>query len=88
MPPLYVGKTRSLNVRCQQHLVGTGNNDFHSRYQAFALQMNLRAPEVNDLLFACVRTGSDSLAYEEEDPIEGIVEEILKRACRPRYSVK
>ena len=92
MPPLYVGKTRSLSVRCHQHLSGTGNNDFHKRFQEFAQRVGLRSAEVNDLLFACIRTGSDSLsagdAAGEDEAIEGIVEEILKRACRPRYSVK
>jgi len=92
MPPLYVGKTGSLNVRCRQHLAGTADNDFHTRYQDFALRVGLRAAQVNDLLFACIRTASDSLPggkiEGEEDPIEGIVEEILKRACRPRYSIK
>ena len=92
MPPLYVGKAGSLSVRCHQHLAGSANNDFHRRYQEFAQRMGLRAADVNDLLFACIRTGSDSLPegdlQGDEDPIEGVVEEILKRACRPRYSVK
>ena len=94
MPPLYVGKTTSLNVRCHQHLAGTAKNDFHKRFEDFAQLVGLRSAEVNDLLFACIRTGSDSLPEPgepvegQEDPIEGVVEEILKRACRPRYSVK
>jgi hypothetical protein len=87
MPPLYVGKATSLSVRCQQHLVGTTNNDFHRRYEEFARKMSLQAAEVNDLLFACIRTARDAPG-EEDDAIEGIVEEILKRACRPKYSIK
>jgi hypothetical protein len=92
MPPLYVGKASSLSVRCHQHLAGSSNNDFHKRYRDFARTMALRASEVNDLLFACIRTASDSAlaagSEDEDDAIEGVVEEILKRACRPRYSVK
>lgn len=87
MPPLYVGKTKSLNVRCQQHLAGTGSNDFHKRYEEFAQRMSLHAAEVNDLLFACIRTSKDDVS-KDDDAIEGLVEEILKRACRPKYSVK
>lgn len=87
MPPLYVGKAQSLSVRCQQHLAGTGNNDFHRRFEEFANKMSLQATEVNDLLFACIRTGKDPVG-KEDDSIEGLVEEILKRACRPKYSVK
>lgn len=86
MPPLYVGKAQSLSTRCQQHRSGTASNDFHNRYQDFAEKMKLPAETVNDLLFACVRTTNDSPAGD--DAIEGIVEEILKRACRPKYSVK
>lgn len=83
MPPLYVGKTRSLAVRCGQHLAGTDNNDFHGRYETYAREHRLNAARVNDLLFACIATGA-----ETDDSMEGILEEILKRACRPRYSYK
>jgi hypothetical protein len=87
MPPLYVGKARSLSIRCRQHLVGTDKNDFHRRYADFARQQSLQAKEVDDLLFACIRSTTDD-GDEEDDEIEGLVEEILKRACKPKYSVK
>jgi hypothetical protein len=87
MPPLYVGKAKSLSVRCQQHLAGTGGNDFHRRYTEFAVANDVRARSVNDLLFACIRTTTDRPSHDD-DAIEGLVEEILKRACQPRYSLK
>lgn len=92
MPPLYVGKTSSLSMRCRQHLTGTGANDFHRRYHEFAESVSLRAREVNDLLFACIRTGREEQVErdspDDEVVLEAVVEEILKRACRPRYSAK
>ena len=87
MPPLYVGRTRSLRARCYQHLSGTGDNDFHKRFTTYATTMGLQAKVVNELLFSCVRTSRDSIEAEE-DAVEDIVEEILKRACKPRYSVR
>jgi hypothetical protein len=42
---------------------------------------------MEDLLFACIKTSSDEGA-NDDSALEGILEEILKRVCRPRYSVK
>jgi hypothetical protein len=86
MPPLYVGKTKSLSVRCQQHLAGTGNNDFHGRFQQYAAKVELAARTVEDLLFTCIQTGESG--DNADEAIEGLVEEILKRACRPKYSAR
>jgi hypothetical protein len=86
MPPLYVGKARSLAVRCQQHLTGTGKNDFHERFQQYAAAAELSARVVEDLVFACIQTGE--AVDNPDEAIEGLVEEILKRACRPKYSAR
>jgi hypothetical protein len=85
MPPLYVGKAQLLNVRCQQHLAG--GSDFSRRFAAFAEQASLATTNIEDLLFGCIKTNSDE-ATHDDSALEGILEEILKRACRPRYSVR
>jgi hypothetical protein len=85
MPPIYVGKARELNVRCQQHLAGS--SQFSQRFTAFAAQSGLAISRMEDLLFACIKTSSDEGA-NDDSALEGILEEILKRVCRPRYSVK
>lgn len=88
MPPLYVGKTNSLRRRLNEHISGTGSdNDFHIRFTRFASKNNTSSREVSDLLFLCIRT----LDPEEAEPhqeLETLVEEIMKRLCRPPYSVR
>jgi hypothetical protein len=87
MPPLYVGKARSLSVRCQQHLGGGGHHDFNRRFTSYAEQFHLGTTRVEDLLFVCVKTGADERA-SDDGALEDVLEEILKRACRPRYSFR
>jgi hypothetical protein len=87
MPPLYVGKTVSLAARCRQHIDGLGGNDFHHRFEAYANSVPLHTRSVSDLLFACVRTTQEEATAEAES-MESLVEEILKRACQPAYSLK
>ena len=89
MPPLYVGKTVNLNLRCRQHVEGTGNNDFHRRYETFATKTGVQAKRVRDLLFGCIRT-TDGTAENEvlTESMENIIEEILKSACKPPYSTR
>lgn len=89
MPPLYVGKTVNLRVRCSQHIEGRGpGNDFHKRYEGFAAETGVRARQVRDLIFVVLRTGGSSSPAADVNPLEDIVEEVMKRLCRPVYSFK
>ena len=89
MPPLYVGKTVNLNVRCQEHIHGTGKGDFHTRFESFAEGVRTPCRRVSDLLFFCVET-DEVVPTDDPDrvPLEDVVEEILKFTCNPVYSVK
>jgi hypothetical protein len=96
VPPLYVGKAKNLNTRCAQHVRGTKDgNDFHSRYEEFARSIDIKAKLVQDLIFACILTKDDrGLGDQDQEgdaakkSYEEVVEEIVKYACRPVYSVK
>jgi hypothetical protein len=90
MPPLYVGKANNLNIRCGQHRLGNSNSssDFHNRFQDFACGLNLRVRSVNDLIFACVRTGSPLLEEESSNqlsPVHELVEAVMNSICAPPY---
>ena len=86
MPPLYVGKTINLRVRCAQHLDGRDRgNTFHKRYEDFAAATNVRSQQIKDLLFVSLKTGTSS-TREPTSPLEDVVEEVMKRLCRPAYS--
>ncbi len=90
MPPLYVGKANNLNTRCGQHLSGAqGANDFHRRFEAFARHLELPICSVQQLVFACVRTG---VPVEDEarvlSPVHELVEGIMKSVCAPPYGVR
>ncbi|MBE7483609.1 MAG: hypothetical protein HS104_26975 [Polyangiaceae bacterium] len=87
MPPLYVGKTHNLLTRCGQHLAGSSDNSFHARYVEYARSVGAHAQNVSDLIFACIRTGSSEVDDDNEE-METVVEEILKRASRPPYGIK
>ena len=81
MPPLYVGKTNNLHIRCGQHQGGVGSS-FRSRYRTFARENRLPWAEVSDLLFTCIRT--EELSQEFRDS-EALVEALLKQICKPPY---
>ncbi|SMN00673.1 hypothetical protein SPONL_1508 [uncultured Candidatus Thioglobus sp.] len=92
MPPLYVGKTKSLRTRCMQHVKGEegDNSNFHSRYESFAKKHNFSAKEVAELIFVCIRTDYEKYDMEEDggnmNP-HSVVEAILKAAARPPYGI-
>jgi hypothetical protein len=88
MPPLYVGKTVSLSRRLREHINGTGeDNNFRMRFTRFSSRNNLPCREVSDLLFMSVRT-LESEEEERDHQLEALVEEIMKRLCRPAYSLR
>jgi len=91
LPPLYVGKATNLNNRCFQHRQETKENNFHNRYTKYAATVKATAKTIDDLIFACIVTsdlkgGEDS--SESYSQLEDLVEEIVKYACRPIYSIK
>ncbi len=89
MPPLYVGKARDLSNRCMQHVNGSDRNDFHNRYAKFARELGVFAKDVRDLLFVCVKTAETTEGSgESAENMESVVEEIMKYACKPAYSIK
>lgn len=91
MPPLYVGKADVLSVRCGQHLSGAqGANDFHTRFEGFARQLNLPLRTVRQLIFACVRTGSATEAGVNASfsPVHELVEGIMKSICAPPFGLR
>ena len=90
MPPLYVGKANNLNIRCNQHQNGSGNNDFHDRFQNFAEQNSLSIRSVKKLIFGCVQTDTSILESENEisSPVHELVEAIMKNVCSPPYGVR
>jgi len=91
LPPLYIGKTRNLNIRCQQHVnTAGGKNNFRARFEkyadeAYSNKKISKKIEVNDLLFVAIKT-------KEEDQLstrtEELVESILKHLSKPKYSEK
>jgi hypothetical protein len=91
MPPLYVGKAKSLYQRCHQHLTGRDKeNNFHNRFTTFAKKYNVIFNKVSNLIFVCIRTDEESQMADEAyiDNFEGLVEEIIKYLSKPLYSIR
>jgi len=87
MPPLYVGKTKDLNIRCIQHVNGNDrSNDFNSRYTSYAKKNKLVASKVSDLLFVCIRTKEETNG--DLNNTEELIEAIIKHLAKPVYSIK
>ena len=91
-PPLYVGTAKNLRFRYNQHTrdPNPGDNSFHSRFKDYTEKSDLGI-SVEDLIFVCVRTDTDGLsAVKERDMSEThkLLEEILKRLCRPPFSMR
>ncbi len=88
MPPLYVGKTKNLNVRCNQHINGRSSSQFHDRFENYAASIHATCNKVSDLLFVCVKTVDDERKVSAaEQPLEDLIEEIMKRIGKPPYSL-
>ena len=90
-PPLYVGKTDNLRRRYNHHTASPTlhANTFHRRFAECARQFDLGL-SVSDLIFVCIRTGRDVedklSATADTQEINSLLEEILKRLCRPPFS--
>lgn len=91
-PPLYVGTAKNLRLRYNQHTMRPrpGDNNFHRRFQEYSDQSRLGI-SVEDLIFVCVRTDSDGLSAvknKEMSEAHKLLEEVLKRLCRPPFSIR
>ena len=96
MPPLYIGKTNNLNIRCRQHRsnLNIDENNFHSRFENFTknkvLENNehLLTQNVEDLIFVCIKTDTLENTHQDNTKSEELLEEIFKLFARPPYSEK
>lgn len=90
-PPLYVGKTDNLRRRYNQHTApsGRGTSTFNSRFTECARRFSLGL-DVSDLLYVCIRTGREIegrlSATSDMQQVNDLLEEVLKRLCRPPLS--
>ena len=92
MPPLYVGRTRSLKQRYLQHtaIKRRNQNDFHSRFIKCVSNLELTIG-VSDLLFVCIsteRNPGETPDGVNEDDRERLIEQILMNFCRPPFSLR
>lgn len=87
-PPLYVGKTNDLRRRYKEHTT-PNRTGFNRRFSTFSSRERFGL-QVDDLIFVSVSTTPDvERAFKSTgDPsnINKLVEEILKRLCRPPFS--
>ena len=88
-PPLYVGKADNLKDRYTKHTTRDGTK-FNTRFSKFSGCQKLGI-QVEDLIFICVSTTHVDHALKAtagpHKPNE-LVEEILKRLCRPPFSLQ
>jgi len=80
LPPLYIGKTRSLSERYSEHLRGAEAGCFKSRFTEHMKINNIRI-ELKDLIFYAIPLNDSILGTED------LLEEILKMLSGPIYSV-
>ena len=93
MPPLYIGKTNNLNIRCRQHRTNNdvNENNFHNRFEQFAKNKKLNNQEkfltqrVEDLIFVCITTDSLESGENTSTEAEELLEEIFKLFAKPPY---
>ena len=96
MPPLYIGKTNNLNIRCRQHRSNSNidENNFHSRFENFTSnkilenQERLLTQNVEDLIFVCIKTDTLENTENVNTNSEELLEEIFKLFAKPPYSEK
>ena len=92
MPPLYVGRTKSLRQRYLQHTSDRGpeRNDFHRRFVDCASRLDFKI-SVSDLWFVCIQTDPASSKHLKRiagEDLEALIEYMLMQVCRPPFSLK
>ena len=89
MPPLYIGKTNNLRLRCGQHQsIAPDINSFNARFSKYAMENSLHTKDVKNLIFVCIETkeeGLSSMNEEQMKSFEELIEEILKIAAKPVF---
>lgn len=91
LPPLYIGKAEKLQTRCYQHIRGSNDNGFHSRFETFAKENGLTSLRVQKLIFACVRVQDEPEPLAEESAegsVARLLEGILQLAGCPAYGMR
>lgn len=91
LSPLYVGKTKNLKDRYDQHVspAPLGKNIFNQRFSEHAKNfLDKFALRVSDLLFVCILTKKDNIHYEKAEDITTFLEKLLIRLCKPVFSEK
>lgn len=95
MPPLYIGKTNNLNLRCHQHRTSSTSeeNNFHNRFEKFAKEealykKKLLTHNIEDLIFVCIKTDKLEISGNLDTNSEELLEEIFKLYARPPYGEK
>ena len=96
MPPLYIGKTNNLNVRCRQHRISinTDENNFHNRFEEFTKNKILKNGKkflhqnIEDLIFVCIKTDTFENLGKSDTNFEEILEEIFKLLANPPFGKK
>jgi hypothetical protein len=95
MPPLYIGKTNNLNLRCHRHRTSSSSeeNNFHNRFEQFAKgealnKKNLLTHNIEDLIFVCIKTDKLEISGNLDTNSEELLEEIFKLYARPPYGEK
>ena len=84
--PLYVGLTKNLSGRYEQHVIGGRGNNFHNRFTDFAKSRSLKV-DVGQLIFCCIpfdRFGSSGEGFMDEDAIK-VLEYIVKNIVGPVF---
>lgn len=85
-PPLYVGKADNLRVRYQDHVKGSGKNDFHRRFSEFLEFLPEITLSVADLLFVCIELEPEVNRQLRAFGLNELLEKIMHRTCRPPFS--
>ncbi|WP_226610396.1 hypothetical protein [Marinobacter nauticus] len=84
--PLYVGLTKNLSGRYEQHLAGTRKNSFYKRFTDFSNEKGLDI-SIKQLIFCCIPFEHFSSLEEDfmdEDAIQ-VIEYIVKNISGPIF---
>jgi hypothetical protein len=88
--PLYVGLTRNLARRYEEHLAGQGQkNNFHNRFTNYMMELNA-ALTLEQLLFVCVPLRPSTIDEQDvmTDEHIALLEDMLKVICQPVFDDK
>lgn len=84
-PPLYLGKSKNLNQRCQEHI--NGGTDFAVRYKKYAKENDVYYDEVQVLTLGCIPINKGDVEGNYGDFLD-IYEKIVMNILKPPFSIK